>query len=304
MITAFKKIIKYGWFNFCRHSVLSFATIFILVLTLLLVNAFFLLQYSTNFLILRLEEKVDMSIFLEEDISKEGVLFVKNKIVAFPGVTSVEYISADLALERFIERFRHNPEIMAALDVVPFNPIPPSLSVRAENPAKYEKVAYFLRTELFDEYIDRVDFDPVRRQVLIDRLFAITANINTGVTVLGLILALIAILVTFNTISLAIYNAKNEISIMRLVGASNKFIKGPFIIQGILIGTFSALIAVAIFGLIVFSFNPEIMFFADGLNLWKYFLGSLGLIFLTQLLVGVILGVISSLIAIRKHLKV
>ena len=304
MIVTFRKIIKYGWSNFHRHSILSFATIFILVLTLLLVSAFFFLQYATDFLILRLEERVDMSIFLQEDILEQDVLFLKEEIVELPGVISVEYISADLALERFIERFEYSPAIMEALDIVPFNPLLSSFSIRAENPAQYEKIAYLLNMPVFDEYIERIDFDPETRQLLINRLFAITANIKMGGIILGLVLMLIAILASFNTISLAIYNTKDEVATMKLVGASDVFIKGPFIIQGILTGFFSAFIAIIISGLLIFSLNSEIMLFTGGLNLWGYFLRYFGLIFLVQIITGTGIGVISSLIAVRKYLKV
>lgn len=304
MSTIFKKIIKYGWSNFYRHSVLSFATIFILVLTLLFVSAFFVLQHSTDFLISRLEERVDMSVFLQQDLPEQDVLFLKKGIAELPGVISVEYISADLALEKFVERFEYSPAIMEALDIVPFNPLLSSFAVRAENPAQYEKIAYFLGAPDFDKYIERIDFDPETRQLLINRLFAITTNIRIGGIIFILILAFIVILASFNTISLAIYNTKDEVTTMKLVGASSMFIKGPFIIQGILTGFFSAFIAIIISGFLIFFLNSEIMLFTGGLNLWRYFLRYFSLIFVVQLIVGVGLGVISSLIAVRKYLKV
>ncbi len=304
MFTTFKKIIRYGWSSFYRHKALSFATIFVLVLTLLLTTALFLLQHTADFLILELKERVDMSVFLKQNLLEEDILFLKEKIGELPGVVDVEHVSADEALEKFIKRFEHNPAIMEALDIVPFNPLLSSFLIRAETPAQYIKISYLLRTEAFAQYIDRVDFDPERRQLLIDRLFAITANINTGGITLSLLLAFMAILVTFNTISLAIHNAKDEIATMRLIGASNIFIKGPFIIQGIFVGIFSALIASIVSAFLIFLFNQEIMLFTDGLNLWAYFLNSLHLILLMQLTIGIILGSISSLIAIRKYLKV
>jgi len=118
------------------------------------------------------------------------------------------------------------------------------------------------------------------------------------------LLVIAAILVAFNTIKLAIYNSREEIKIQRLVGASNWFIRGPFLIQGTIAGIFAALIGLAVFSLVCWLLSPKIEFFFPGLNLFGIFTNNLGLIFLIQLATGLGLGIISSTIAIRKYLRV
>jgi len=139
---------------------------------------------------------------------------------------------------------------------------------------------------------------------VIEKIFSITFAINRTGVVLSLILAIIAFLVAFNQVRLAISNSKEEIFIQRLVGASNWFIRGPFLLQGVISGFFAALITLLIFIPLVYSLSPKMEVFFPGLNLFGYFINNFFLILLIQILTGIGVGVISSIIAIRKYLKV
>ena len=148
--------------------------------------------------------------------------------------------------------------------------------------------------------IAKVDYS--QKKPVIERLFSLTSNINTTGIVLSIILALVAVLIAFNTVRIAIYNSKEEIETMRLVGASDWFIRGPFMVQGIISGLWAVLITFLIFSAAVYFLSPKVAIIVPGLNLSSFFFSNFLVILLLQLAAGVGLGVIASWLAVRKHL--
>jgi len=176
-----------------------------------------------------------------------------------------------------------------------------SLNIKAGQADQYAAIANFLEKAPFKNLIQKTDY--YQRKLVIEKIFSVTSAINHTGVVLSLILVIIAFLVAFNQIRLAISNSKEEIFIQRLVGASNWFIRGPFLIQGVISGFFAALITLLIFIPLVYFLSPKMEVFFPGLNLFSYFAGNFFLIFLIQILIGIGVGVISSIIAIRKYLE-
>ncbi len=300
MFTVIGRVIKFGWQNFYRHGILSFSTIFILVMIVSLVTSLFLLKGVTDFVIASLQEKVDISVYFNEGATEDDILHIKDEIMHFPGVNYVEYVSCELALEKFTEQHQNNPTIIESIEEVGANPLLASLSIKANQAAQYARVASFLEVGPFQDLVEKVNYH--QNQTIIDKLFSLTADINRAGMTFSLVLAIVAVLITFNTIRLAIYNTKNEISVMKLVGASNSFIRWPFMVQGMIIGTVSAIISALIIGTLLFFCNIKIMQFFPGLDMWSYFMENLDFILLIQLVTGIGLGTISSLIAVRKYL--
>jgi cell division transport system permease protein len=132
----------------------------------------------------------------------------------------------------------------------------------------------------------------------------LSTNLEKGGILISLILVLISVFVVFNTTRLSINNFKEEISIQRLVGASNWFIRGPFLVQGIFAGIFSALLSLLIVFLTCYFLSPKLSVLFEGLNLFGIFSSNLGILILIQFFAGILLGTIPSLIAIRKFLKI
>jgi len=160
----------------------------------------------------------------------------------------------------------------------------------------------FLENSNFKDQIDGVDY--CKRKPVIEKIFSLTSLFNKTGIFLSIILIITAILVTFNTIRLAILNSIEEIKIQRLVGASNWFIRGPFLVQGVISGFIAVLISALIFSFICWFLSPKIEFFFAGLNLFNLFIKNLWILLLIQFATGILLAVISSTIAIRKYLKV
>lgn len=299
---TFKRIIKLGWTTFRRDGELALATLFILVIAISVVTTLFLFREMSNFLTSALQEKVDVSVYFKESVTETEILDLKEELAKMEEIREVSYVSQDQAYKDFVERHEDEEIIMESLEEIGENPFLASLNIKAWKTSQYGTISTFLEHPSFETLIEKVDY--FQRKPVIERIFSLTGAINGVGVLFSIILVIVAVLVTFNTIRLAIYNSREEIKIQRLVGAGNWFIRGPFLIQGVMAGILASLICLAIFGLTSWIVSPKIEFFFPGLNLFNIFTENLGLIFLLQFLAGISLGIISSLIAIRKYLKV
>jgi cell division transport system permease protein len=302
MFTTFKRIIKFGWQGFWREKETSASTIFILFITLTLISFLFSLKFFSQYLISLTEKKADVSIYFKEETSEDEILGLEEELKKLSEVKEVEYISKEKALEEFRQRHKENPVLMETLAEVGINPFLAALNIKAWGMADYEKIVNFLTNSPFKEAIAKIDY--FERKGVIEKIFQTNANLEKTVLILSLIFGIISILVLFNTIRLAIFNQSQEIKIQRLVGASNWFIRGPFIVQGMISGIFAFFLSFSIFSLVLWFLSPKIENLAPGFNLWEIFQTQFWNLFLIQLLTGIGLGVFSSLLAIRKYLRI
>ena len=299
MFTSLERIIRSGWITFKRQAGFTVATIFIMAITISLITSLFLFQKITKFSISLLQDKVDVSVYFKDTSLEQDILEIKEQIAKIPEVKSVEYVSNEEAKKRLLEKY---PELTESLRETQGMLNLASLNIKAGQADQYAAIANFLEKAPFKNLIQKTDY--YQRKLVIEKIFSVTSAINHTGVVLSLILVIIAFLVAFNQIRLAISNSKEEIFIQRLVGASNWFIRGPFLIQGVISGFFAALVTLLIFIPLVYSLSPKMEVFFPGLNLFGYFINNFFLIFLIQILTGIGVGVISSIIAIRKYLKV
>lgn len=305
MLAALKRVFKSGWLSFSRDGGIAAATIFILLMTVFLVSSLFLLSKVSQLLIDSLEEKVDISIYFKEGSTESEILDFQEELSKVPEVEKMEYISREDAFEAFMEKHKDEPVLIESLEEVGKNPFLASLNIKAREASQYQAVADFLEEDIspsFKSLIEKVDY--YQRKPVIDKIFSLTSVAKrAGITFL-IILAIVAFSVIFNTIRLAIYNSREEIKIQKLVGASNWFIRGPFLVQGAISGLFATFSSLLILTLVCWIFAPKFeLFFAD-INLFTIFVQNFWIIFLVQIFTGIGLGVISSLVAIRKHLEV
>lgn len=301
MITSLKKIIKTGWLNFVRNSGISIATCFIIGMTIFLITSLFVMKDITNYLIDLIQEKVDISIYFKDTAEEDAILAFKDDIEKIPEVKEVQYVSRAEALDRFVERYKNNPVVMESLQELG-NPLRPALNIKAWQANQYEAVVSYLENSPNKDLVEKIDYS--ERKPLIDRIFATTKAMNIFGIVMSIILATVAMLVTFNQVRLAIYNSREEIGIQRLVGASNWFIRGPFLAQGAISGVFAAVATTIVFSIMVFALSPKLTVLLSGLSVSSAFLSKFWFLLFVQLIVGIGLGVVSSIIAIRKYLEV
>ena len=302
MFIILKRVFKSAWLNFTRDGELSMATIFIILVAIALATSLFLLKDISQVLISSLREKADISVYFKEETREEEILDVKEEISKLPEIMEVKYISKNQALESFTERHREDPVLIESLEEVGENPFLAALNIKAWEASQYGVISRFLEHPSFENLIEKVDY--YQRKPVIEKIFSLTSMANKAGIFLAAILVVVAVLVTFNTIRLAIYNSREEIKIQRLVGAGNWFIRGPFLVQGLISGFFAALICLLIFSTISWFISPRIEFFFPGFNLFSLFAKNLWTLFLIQLIGGILLGIISSALAIRRYLRV
>ncbi len=300
-----KRIIKAGFINFQRGGLVSFAAVLVVTITLSVITTIILLNAILHFSLDRIKDKVDVTIYFNVDAPESKILSLKESLERLPEVEKVSYTSAEEALDLFRERHRGDYPTIAALDEVGENPLGGYLNVKAREVSQYEGIANFLKGDNAlvsgtTSIVDKVNYH--QNKTVIDRL----NNIIGGAQKLGflvtLILVLISIIITFNTIRLTIFIAKEEIGVMRLVGASKMRVRGPFMVEGAVYGIIATIITLIIFWPTTIYLGQKMSSFL-GLNVYEYYLSNLFQIFGILLSSGVLLGVISSFIAIRKYLN-
>ena len=301
MFTYLRRIIRFGWRNFWREGGLNAATVFVLTATISLFAFLFMSSGGVANLITQIQEKIDISAYIKPDSSQEDVFAAKEKLDKMPEVEDVSIVSEEDALAEFQERHKNDPILLESLEVVGTNPFYASLKIRAAKTDQYATILSVLNSSSMEGIIQRVDY--VEKKTVIEKLSKFISNVNAIGLLLAGILAVVAVLLAFNTIRVAIYDSSKEISVMRLVGASGRFIRGPFVVQGIIAGTIAAFISFLVLFLTTYFSGPKIEALTNGFNVFAWFCANAVGLFFLQLLSGITLGVSSSLIAIRKYLK-
>ncbi|MDO8474049.1 MAG: permease-like cell division protein FtsX [bacterium] len=296
------RILRSGWEKFSRDTSSSSAALLVMVIVLSIVTSLFFLQGISSFLIESLQESVDVSTFLKDSAPTEEVTALQQSLSTLPEVKEVIYVSKEDALAQFIGRHEKDQVILDSLDAIGANPLLASISIKAWDPASFGKIAEFLETTPLASIIQNVDFH--ERAPVINRLAAIASGVRTTALAGSIFAGLIAVLVAFNTIRLTIYSSKEEIEIMRLVGASNMFIRSPFLLQGIIVGALASLLTFILLVPFTLFLSSKLETFVPQFSLFEYFMNNFFMILFLQLFVGIGLGVLSSLIAIRRYLKV
>lgn len=296
------RVIESGWKNFKRNSWLAFGTVGIMVLALLIFSGLIVFNVVSRTTVSTLEEKVDMTAYLKPETSDTDALQIARELEDLPEVSFVNYVSREQALEEFKKRHENEALIQQALSELGENPLQASLEIKAKETAQYASLVSFIERSSFINLIDKVDF--YENQTVISRIQKISSGLRVGGILFTAILALIAILITFNTIRLTIYSQKQEIEIMRLVGASNWHIRGPFLVEGTVYGIIAGIAVLIIFYPAVYLTSPKVQAFIPSMNLANYFSNFFGQMLVLIMGLGIALGVVSSLIAVRRYLRI
>jgi len=302
MITFLFRIIKNGWQEFWRNQLVSGIAIVIMMVALMILTFTYFFYYTSGRTLEILKEKVDIAVYFKQEVPEDEILKIKNALESLEEVKKVEYISKERALQEFKERHKDDEVIIASLEELGENPLEASLNIKAHHPEDYSLITKYLEDEKFSSLIDKITYS--QNQLAINRLTKIVNSLEVGIILICIFALLIVFIVIFNTIRLAIFSKKEEIEIMRLVGASNTFIRGPFLVTGVLYGLFGSLLAMVIVFLSIKAFSPYLHSFIPEINLYQYFLKNFFKIFFWQTLLGVFLGVFSSFFAVRRYLNI
>ncbi|EKD49599.1 MAG: cell division protein FtsX [uncultured bacterium] len=300
---SFLRILKFGSKNFWRNIWLSVATVLIMVITLFIISTIVILNLLTNAAIDNIENKVDISVYFRTDASEEDILDVRTQILNFDRVETTTYISKDEALKQFREEHKDDEVILQSLSELDENPLEPTLIVKTRSPEDYQEIAAFLEGDQYKGVVSSVNFEDNRE--VIEKLVRISGTVRKAGIAIGAVFFVIAILVVFNTIRLTIYTHREEIGIMKLVGATNWFVRGPFILEGVLYGLIGAVVTVVILYPILNAASARVTQFFEGqeINIVQFYMDNLFWIVSGLMMLGVILGIISSSIAVGRYLR-
>lgn len=304
-ILDLRRIIKSGFVNFKRSSFVSLSSVLVMTITLAVVTLIIFSQAILNFSLKSLEDKVDVTVYFTLDAQESEMLKFKESVEALPEVASATYVSAEEALNNFKARHENDYLTLQALEELDRNPLSATLNIKAVETSEYEAISRFLEDGgTLDgsqkDIIDKVNY--FQNKLVIDRLISITEGAKRLGIALTIILIAISIIITFNTIRLVIYIAREEISVMRLVGAENHYIRGPFLVEGMIYGLISSVITMIIFYPITLWVGTNMTTFL-GINMHTYYLSNFFQLFVVNAIFGMILGVISSYLAVRAYLK-
>lgn len=310
---SFLRVIKTGFLNFWRNLWLSAAATMVMTITLIIFSVIFLLFSLTNISLKSVKETVDISAYFKFAAQEDQINVVRNNLQNDPRVKEVEYISAQQGFEDFKARHKNDPNIVQSLNELDSNPIPATLHVKAKNLEDYPAIASELQDQAYQPIIDKVNYEDNR--VVIDRLNKILKFIVSSGMALVAVFSLIAILVIYNTLTLTFYNRREEIEIMRLVGATNWYIRGPFLTETLLYSLFSTLItAVLLIPIFTVVVAAVLRYLFPGNDIHSYLSPAIPaqfgqmfnywyLVFIL-FFISIIISAVSTLLATRKYLKI
>ena len=304
--TKLKRVFKAGFFNFWRSGFVSLASILVMVITLSVIGSVIFVSAVLNITMNELRDKVDINVYFVTAAAESDILALKTKIEALPEVNTVTYTSRDQALANFKTQHENDQITLQALEELGDNPLGASLNIKAKQPSQYEGIANFLNEENIlssdgTKIIDKINY--FENRTAIDKLSRIIDSAETLGLIVCLTLALVSIIITFNTIRLTIYVSREEISVMQLVGASRNYIRGPFVVTGVIVGLLSGVITMIIFFPISYWLGNLTQNFFIGFNIFDYYLSNFFEIILVVVGSGIAIGAVSSFLAVRKYLK-
>lgn len=302
ILLVLSRTIKESFINFWRNGWLSVASISVLTLSLYVVGAMMVFMMVSSTVLSNVEKRINVSVYFKADVTEEQIMKAKTDLESYGEIKSAQYISKDQALADFKKNNAGEPVILQSLDEIGSNPLLASLVVRANDPSQYQNITEYIANASFKDNVSRVNY--VKNKEIIDRLNKIIQQSRKVGVALAAVFAAVAVLIIFNTIRITIYIHKPEIEVMRLVGASNMFIRLPFLFEGVIYGVASSLVATILLLITMKLVDPYISVTVVSKSLLSFYFSQMLLILGVQALAGVLLGVFSSWIAMRKYLKI
>lgn len=301
---------KSGAKNFVRNGWLSIATVSVMVITLFVVNTQLAIIGANDLRLKDVQNRVNISVEIRPETTATELEEFQRELQAYDQVLSVELVDKEEALAEFKSFTQSGSTIQSGIETLGENFLYDTLVLKTHDPSQYEEVVKKIETSASAKYVEEINYHKYR--TIIDGLSSELKTTRKFSLTLAITLSLVAILVTFNSIRITMYSHKQEIEIMKLVGASNNYVRFPFIWEGIFYGLASALVAIPLsFFYLKFITNGEasssVFAFSNTKFLKEflsvYFMNNIFVIVSLQFVLAVMLGVISSLIAMSKYLK-
>jgi cell division transport system permease protein len=301
MIT-FWRIAHAGLRNFFRNAWLSTAATAVMTVTLSLLTFSYISNSALNSTIKSVTQKIDVSLYLKDSVTPAQVKTLEAEFQKSPNVQSVSYLSKADALEAYKKQNVDNLKLLQAISATD-NPLPATLQVKVKDPNNLKNIAAIINKPDVRE----LQSDPASysgdRKATVDRIVGFSNFFQRTSLVASIIFVVISILIIFNTIRMAIFTRRSEIEIMKLVGATNWFIRGPFIVEAALYGVLAAVIALIFCYGLVLGGASKLTNYIDVSATIHVFRAYPGFVILAELAAGIFIGAVASFLAMSRHLK-
>ena len=292
---AFSYTIRQAFSQIARNKNMSTASVFAITAMMLILGLFFTLMVNVNLMAENAEDQFEtIQVYLEDTVTAEKALEMTKEIETLDYVADARYITKEEALEIMKGRWGENSYL---LDGLVDNPFPATIEITSTD-LQYEEV--IVKDVEKMRGVEEVKF----HQETIDKILTITGYIETGALVLIIILVIVSIIVVSNTIKLTVHAREKEIQIMKYVGATNWFVRGPFLVEGI-IRFIASIIAAAIVGVgyykVVDMFAEKVLIiFSSGMVPFEFIIQNIVIIFVA---LGVCIGSLGSILSMRRFLR-
>ncbi len=297
------QIFRSGYDFFYQEKIITIVSLVTTIIVTFFIWSGFLSFYFFNQMISYLQDRLDFSIYFKPEVNRDEILKIQKILQNFPDVSEVTLVTQEEALEKFKKEAKINPIISQALKETNINPLVDYLIVKAKSSEIYPKIVDYLEKSPYKNYIDYVTY--FENQRVIKKIISISNKGKILITAIIFIILVVSGLIIFNNIVVSIYSQKENIEVLRLVGASNWFIRGPFLVYSFLFSLIGYLIAFLI--LILF-------FEKTGTSFWQALLSNFNpssFIFenffpLNGIAFSIILGInwLGTLLALEKYLKI
>ena len=300
---GFLRVVKFAIQDIVRNASLSFMTILVLILMLLSVNTVIIVRALTNEATNSIKNRIDVSIYFDYTATDTQTSEIEAYVKAFPEVTNTTLISREDVLTEFKNRYTNNKEISSAVEELDENPLGATLVVKTREPGDYKKIIAALSIPEYENIIESKTFKDTEQAI--EKIDAIMFQVEKFSFALSAFFSFIAFIIIFNTVRIAIYTQRIEISIKKLVGATNWFIRGPYAIEALIFSAISVITTYLVILLVSGFLDPYIaVIFTDANFLTNYFNSHILLLFGSQFIGVLALTILSSFFAMRKHLRV
>ncbi len=308
-LVTIKRIIRAGVLDFWRNGFVSFASILMMMFTLFVIGLALFTGVILDSALQQFRDKADMNVYFTIDAPQDQIDTLVAQVKALPEVAQTSFMSRDEVLAAFREKHQNDQLTLQALDELGANPLSAVLTVKAKDISQYEGIATFLRGQEAlaagnTAIIDKINYFDEQHQLAVRNLVEYTDAAKKMGIGLAILFILASTIISFVTLSFAIYTSREEISVMQLVGAGKGYIRSPFIVEGILYGLIAGILTLLLFYPLTWWMGKATADFFGGINVFVYYMDNFPLFFLTIIGSGVIIGAVASFMAVRRYLKV
>lgn len=305
-LITLRRILNSGAVNFMRNISLAIAAIAVMVVTLTIVLFSLVTNATFENTIAQITSKIDVSVFLKDNDTPAQTQQLISRLKELPNVKSVRYLDKAQALKEYEQQNSGNKNLLTAVNETS-NPLPATILIKPVDLNKIEDIKAFLsKPDIVKLQSDQPSYSGDRKEAIDNITHATNVLRKIGIVTVA-VFAVISALIIFNTIQMAIFNRRDEITIMRLLGASTNYIRGPFVVESAIYGLISAILSIIIINSLFLASSGALQASSFGLldinYAHQYFNAHLWQLLLLQIAIGIIIGTVSSVIATRRYLK-